>query len=948
MATEAQLLRARSSAARREYRVSIGPPRASITEGTFTLGEPVTLPAQTTVTADMLPGETGVSVGDTSGYPTTGTLIVSPNTADVSWWSYTGKTSSTFTGLANLQGAMLMKAGQIVTAWATLGIWPPLPQSGSQRLDRPPQIQEFKDGAFYDFSCEISGVYFDRRLLKDDATVLIEERVSPEGNIDLFTDWMVAAVGYVRRWEVEVDAQRNNRWRGTVRSIRAYLDLTRFPATQYGRVELLAGASVIASDNLANPEDELNEFLGGLGTTGAENAVDDNNNTLYISQLSPTATAETPGDSDGADPGVQIEEVFNGDAQSPNLEWILLRLAADSPNHNETGVNLHNFAITNKQTAFAPSNVGTWPKELGSGGGGGYIRLRNITLTSANDIVVFTNDGAAFRARYNVGSSVQVFDWRYIDGFGDDQEPARLFELDTDDWLQLRYCRGLETVRSMVVWGTHTGTPWWNNTADETESGAEWTPDNAVAWTTADTSIRRNPVSTNTRRATAFSEETDPNPGDRRTDTDQVYWSAAVPEFSVYLASNITNVSPANGAALSLTDATWLDASGTVKLDSEKISYTARNATQLLNITRGAASTTPASHTTAALVYQVDAILGDTRLPVAESLSIRRWLRMAPAGNPLRNIVPERFDLYGSTNATPLYPGEDDWRLDWIQLARVTGNGQIHYETGFSGGAQRLAHILIYCKKMTDNGRFKLNEVKLYRKQLDSAPNAETGAGIVVRDILEIVLAPAEIAIDAGAFVGTNGELTTAEASAGQVLQDILTENFCILRCNRDGTVEVFRDPFHPLGRRVESEGTFTGEYLRSPMSTDYPSRYGADQIIVEIINARTGDVYEGRYPPNANILNVERIVLRRNVASQEAANAAAAAIYLKNPEISRTFRFTTSGAAEWLTVGHRLLLVDYSDDERPIGRVMNTLVIGVEHNRDGAEEVTAREWRAV
>jgi hypothetical protein len=1030
VATAAQLARTASDNCKREWRVSIGPPRSEVTELAFRVGEPASIPTITYVTGDMLPGETAIAVSDTSAFASAGTLIVAAETSRAGWWSYTGKGANSFTGVALLQGEPLPRAGETVSAWASLGAWPPIPQSATQRLAAAPVLKEYRDGPFYDWECEITGVYFDRRLFRDDATVLVEERVSPEGHPEYFTDWMVSAVGYVRRWDVTVDARRNNPWKATVRSIKAYLDITRWPATTYGRVELLEGTSVSADAELANPEDEIAEFQGGLGTTAPENVVDENNNTLYISQLAPTSTAETPGSSGGSDPGVQVEEVFRGDAQSPNLIWIMLRLAADSPHYDEDGQNLHNFALTNKQTVFVESGQGdSWPMELQAGGGENYIRLHSLSVNDTNDILILTNNGAAFRSRYNVNSTVQVVDYRFLDGFRDDHEPGRDFTLTANDWVQLRFVAGKESVRSMVVWGTHTGEPWWNNTPDEVLSEGTWSDPPAdvdVTWTTANTSIRRVPVSYNTNSPAAFAEETRPNPADRRTDTDEVYLSAEVPEFSVNLTGNITDVSPASGANLTVTDATWFDLTGVIKIDAEEIAYRGRDATTFYNITRAANGTVAAAHTMAALVYQVgewvminqalpqyisatdpatggdlylgvvsgldagggtllihseqiayttidadsavnitrgannttaanhvprtpiyhqESDLGATRLPIVAQIEWRRWLRQTAAG---LNIVPERFDLYGSTTATPLYPGDDNWEFDWLDgapLKEITGN------LATSGTIDiippmRLKHVLLYFRKMSDDGRAKLNTLRAWRKQLDDGANDETGAGVAVRDGLERVLTHEEIAIVAGAFDGTSGDITTAEASVSEVLADLLTENFCMLRCERDGSVTVFRDPLHPLGLRVEVDAAFTAAMMRSPMTTHYPSRVGADQIVVELYDARTGDVFEGRYPAGVNNLNVKRVTLRRAAGSQEAANNAAARLYFTQPEISREFTFTTSGAAEWLTAGMRLIVTDFSDDERPGGVAVNTLVQAVTHEQ--AEEVTVQEWRAL
>ena len=68
------------------------------------------------------------------------------------------------------------------------------------------------------------------------------------------------------------------------------------------------------------------------------------------------------------------------------------------------------------------------------------------------------------------------------------------------------------------------------------------------------------------------------------------------------LNGNITAGTPADGASLTLYSTSGFPSSGTVKIDSEHISYTGLTGTTLTNIARGADATTPASHSSGAII----------------------------------------------------------------------------------------------------------------------------------------------------------------------------------------------------------------------------------------------------------------------------------------------------------------------------------------------------------
>ena len=364
------------------------------------------------------------------------------------------------------------------------------------------------------------------------------------------------------------------------------------------------------------------------------------------------------------------------------------------------------------------------------------------------------------------------------------------------------------------------------------------------------------------------------------------------------------------------------------------------------------------------MVSLVSPSIGAHRYPLVSLVEVKRQLRLIgnyPIGIPITADVAE---FWGSTAEDPSVPGEGAWKVDWIgiQYLKLYDAPPEMTEKDYAfeiNPSRRLRKGLIRIRKMTDEGRAKINEVKGFKAVVFGdaipLPNTEIGMGAVFRDLLETVVARDLISIDAQAFVGTKAEIEIAEGGLGDILRELCEQYAVTLRMTRDGRVVVSRDPHHPLGSRQEVKITFKSYMMRGSKekpSTAYKTRLSAPQLIYEIYNPDTEQTLEGRYPANETFAGTERKQGKMRVLSVEDANSYAARKYLSDERISRPFRFATVGVCDFVDAGDRVLTWDNSDesldntDQR--GRYVNCLVRGIQWTNRGYAKITASEWRMI
>src|SRR5690606_15626327 len=108
-----------------------------------------------------------------------------------------------------------------------------------------------------------------------------------------------------------------------------------------------------------------------------------------------------------------IEEILvkGPPGASSELQFIVVRLPTYSDRYNTRGLNVKEYCLTNRTTVFQPDNDSA-PIPTAN-----YIRLPDVTLTSDNPILVLCRNRETFD-RYFAVENVQVFDWRFLEGYG--------------------------------------------------------------------------------------------------------------------------------------------------------------------------------------------------------------------------------------------------------------------------------------------------------------------------------------------------------------------------------------------------------------------------------------------------------------------------------------------------------------------------------------------------
>lgn len=973
VATAAMLARASSPITGRAYRVFVGPQERFIDYALYVTGEPVSLPVEATVTVTTSIGTLPVDleVDSATGYSNgPSMLFVTSPVSGNAWVRYTSRDSNTFFGCTKVWGQSGgIAAGAKVTQWAEIS---------AQVLGKPTVSRDWT-GTVANWSWSIRGEHYNSDLMAPDATILIMGTVAPQENLNQWTDFFLAGLGYVRRWESTGDAQRHRRWSARVESLKTYVDSFQAEGKTFGRVNLAEGQPVTASPNLANPLVLMSlnqpEWRGVIGTTDADKLTDSEIDTgPYVSQVQPSQTPETPGDSNES-PVPLIEQVYFGE---DGLQFIELRLPSDSPNYNTEGISLSSYALTNSLTLFVdsfgrypdnhPDHPGDpWPKEIKQGAHN-YLRLKDITLSEDNDRIVLTNNRNAFLRRWNVSGNVQVFDWRELPGFGDDGLSGAGVVLDRlGDWLQLRYCaQGIQTVKDMVVWGTPgiPGEPWWNSATDEYESTLEWADSSDRApLVDAGNSIRRFPVSTDSNGEDEWIEveAADVNPAERRTDTDPVYISVELADIPTALAEDITTSSHDVGDILPLLEPEYLRVVTAatpliIRLNSEQMRVKPYQGEWKI-VERDYNGTTRANHSADTPVYYLyDGQF--IRLPWVQSLEWRRWERFDYVGigiDPYKPRVPGRWEVWGTREETPRYLDESDYRLDWIGGHALTAVIQGERQNEFAAKAtlstiQPLRHVMMVIKSMTvDNQYAMVNEIRIWRAGLTGTISDYEGIGAVVEHYLAQFPGMSRVVIDEDVFDDTSGDIPITGGGLGRILEDLAESYGFVLDYADDNKLHICRNPFHPRMARPEIFATLTPNMIQSdpsPQRATYPSRVGAGQVEVMLHDVDALRVFRGVYPPSNPFGDIRTIERTMTGGSIQRATEIAQAEYLANPDISSEIELTIFGIFPELRPMQRVLAFNYTDDSDYMGRYEDCLIKGVNGGGNTGEQLLLQVWR--
>lgn len=902
-------------------------------------GDPYTATVSTTLAEAVDPEETDIDLASVSGL-TTGAVMIHPDSNNPYYEivSYTGITSNTLNGCTRKEGPDADDPmfgyhdnGATVSEWVDIT---DIVLSGSDRDE--------KRGPIISWSATVSGIEYDSMLLDNDNSMLCMARWRPGagGDITIWSTWRVYWVGYLYDVEIVDDFRRGHEWVAKVEGITQYLSATDMEACSYGRIDLAEGGTASSSSELLDPYDELGsgEFIGSPDDFSADKAVDNDMGTLWISEGQPAMTEE--GFASG-EYWIINEFLLRAQPGYTNAQHQWIETVYKNNEHDLLYVK---GSIVNKATTWAWTSGWSPPGPERRIPTNNYIMIKpkhktgKMRMDMDGSFGVYCRDEDAFLERWGQVDCEWLIDW--------DITRVGTFEIDVDgDFLGMHYENG---DRYCAVWfgsitphdyqGEGTGSGW---------SGATLPTD--LTNLPKGHTYRRDPAGTmsNPDTAASWTSEDHPTPGS--------HFNGWYEWLSVDLGTmgiTLGEFLPLAQTTYALLDGTLgFTEAGRIQVDSEQIDYVTRDDgnIKLLTLTRGVDGTTPADHNQGATVYQVEGGIAYTA-PLVTMIS---WLRREVYdGTTL--VVPQVFDVYVSTDTSPMYPDDqwwdDDWEDDWSLRATETDWADVSWEKSFEH--MRARHMMITVKKMTNGGRAKLNEFRAYAytTEVGGEPDPRypdmTWTGDVIADILENKFGWDSSLItltDRGLpFIG----LPIARQTYLTVMQDLLQRTGCMLRFNRDHTVEHLYDSGLPLAIWPDIEVDWTTVRARQ-VTLQRPYRHNVKQLILRAEEPSTSIVYEVRFPKTpqrlGEVLQIDDMV----VGGMENAILLAEMLFADNNS-KMVATVIPVGLADRVAAGDRHTITWVLDEQNTYLSGKNFLLIGVDRNWDFGAKDEDRTWSVV
>jgi hypothetical protein len=835
-----------------QAKVFIGPPWADSGAATFwdwsSLNEGdvfAATPAETTAPSGLATNATTLTLpsGITAGWPTAGGFWIEGKTSAEAWEriEYTGKSGNTLTGL--VRETIDAEQTGVHGAGARVRFWWEITTSKdeltlSERLDNTLCLRTW--------TADIAGAVMPQAALRNFHLVVVALR-GAEGNGGDWSDWVIVLVGWLIDPKVKDDAGRAAEWTATIGSLGDVLALKKAHGLRVTPRNMAREGTATGSTALAAwyKESHNNEFLGSP-SLAAEQCKDDDMRTLYVSEQYLTATDNTS----SVDYAIDQLHITYYPGQGKGYRWISFLVDAGSgPPHlyNKNG-NWPNVSVDSPvpHRIIYVENLACFEAENPVvDSGWDVVELNSVTVSSIeNDGGVVSGDLATLLAAW----------W-------DDMDPAGGYARIHND-----YC----------FWGT------------ETPFGGYWTGAACAAPLPGQT-IRRLYAGDGTTTA-GYSVGYVSYPGQWLDDTgDEFYLLLEMPPLGLTLTNDITTGSPGASDTLyiSIGDTACvngLDSSGTLQIDLEQITYSAKTAANdgVVVTARGANGTTAAAHPAESTIKYVEGGLATDVPPVATVY----WKRTA--GKP----VPKNFVLYGSRSLTqPAVPPTGYWTIGWTVLATVTNNAASTWTYTHSSSTDRYKWFMLVPHDMTtDPYRFMLNEFGATVADYVYATDDYLASGTIYAAMEKILLAlgvPTGAIID-GTGTPTVGNYTTAPTLATPVLADVADMSACLVSIGRDSKITIAAHPFWPAASYTEDL-----EWTRATaknMQADMANGRKVSQVIIawETLDGLTSGT--ARYPANPDAFGeIQRIGPYRYV-DQAAADAAAQKRYW---QLRRPFGWT-------------------------------------------------------
>ncbi|MBC8448230.1 MAG: hypothetical protein H8D78_10800 [Chloroflexi bacterium] len=755
------------------------------------------------------------------------------------------------------------------------------------KVTKPVQFSNTWDvsRAIIDWTAKVGGVLYDSVLLAPERMLLCMRRLWCLATG--WTDWTVWFAGYIQALpSIADDHRQGGEWQVEVRSLSCFLEADDAPAHVFGRRNLAQEGTASASSTLAAIAGEMGKGeFAGTPVVDAAQANDGNLDTLWISNLAPTVTAETPYVATGSD--YAINEIYRETtAEDANSRWIEIfcrHVGELGPGH-VAGDGFRYLSLwsesTGKGLCFAPdkSNV--------------------QEIVAPGNHAVLCYDRRYFDGKWNAGDAV-VLEWRHLVccDYSSGEDWTYDPEGDVLYFYPLATNQGADP-GEVVAWGDVADPDVWPNW-----SGV------AAAQPQPGQSLRRDPagmITGNVSNAGNFTLEDYPSPGKHYTgtDADWEWWSVDLGTLTWTLGADLNVV---DTTATISPDTDGLTGSGDILIGADVIAYTGKTSTTLTGVS-GVAEL----HASGSALYQYENEAATSLWKVGGI----GWERREVLDGTTR-VVPQVFGAWTSTEASPVRPPTANWRDDWTGRKGVNDYNSFAWQFQLTTPV-RARHVMLIIKKMRDDGRAKLNEVSVYPDEWTVENEDDTWLdGVDAQAIIEHLLithyglAAGQVSVVANAFMG---DVSTQKASYLDVISELCRRTGTVMRFTRVPRVVVVKDLTWGMHGALATWYTITrSAAFNVRMERRRKDRISQVQLVAR--NPQEGRTYVVSYPESAGEGGVRLIYDELIVGSENEARQAAERMY-KQLQATRRLEVSMSGISdEWCRPGARRVAVTWDVD---------------------------------
>jgi len=730
-----------------QWRAFVGPAYKDAAQADrFEWWTPANLEYTALLAADLTSGATALTFasGDTDEFDSRGAVWVAGNGAGEAWEyvTYTGKSATQLTGVARESSTTREHnghhaAGAVVRQW-----WPIEDDNGTLRVTE--QLAE--NLCTITWTASIEGIKAPPPPLRPDHVVVIQTR--ERGGA-----WAVAYVGFLRAPGVRDDYRRRREWSIEIVCVAGVLAGTQAPGVRIGAANLLRYGSASSDTVLADARKESTsgDYTSSSPDLTAASAIDDDPATLWIGERFVGTPADTtpPAGGDGDNTyakmlliGARINRYPGESDQSRWLEWRV------------QGQTFPALALitSDEDNSVSVGDLTGWSSSTG-------------------DTVILCEDEATFK-RYNPLA-----------------DPDKLIAIGS------AFFDDLDASNDAVGWYSFTSAAIFSaayswGSANKIRGGGDESPTWSGAAITAPGPgqvIRYDYDSGAVALKDHWIVDYADMAGYKANDGDDPWLAAQLPKLDLIAGEPMTDSTPGTGATLRIVDGArnpstaGLEATGTIQIGTEQITYSARADGRITISARGANSTTAAAHDE-----------GDPVRVVAEGTATLGRLIERVEWERAQAPYPRNFKVYRSLLDSPRSPGASGWASDYTLVADVTDHASTSYGYDFSPAVRATAVAVTVDKMNTDPARVRLNDLRA----IGSADEFEPGHAIDA-DYANVVIealataANANVSLSAPGTAPTVAGVTTEPTALWSLLADMAEYGNCLIDCQRDGALVV-------------------------------------------------------------------------------------------------------------------------------------------------------------